>query len=110
MSQPDHSNGPGNISAADAEPGAAVDRDRVSVTIILNATSYTVPAGTIAVHKLRALPFPPIPSEYDLWLEGSSGGPDSFLRDDDEIQVSEGTRIFAAPRTITAGCSGDGRH
>jgi hypothetical protein len=98
------------VSAADAEPGTAVDRDQVSVTIVLNATSYTVPAGTMTVRKLRALPFPPIPSEYDLWLEGSSGGPDTFLRDDDEIQVREGTRVFAAPRTIVAGCTSDGRH
>lgn len=110
MSQPEHSNGLGSAPVADAEPGTVVDHDGETVTIVLNATSYTVPTGTLAVQKLRALPFPPIPPEYDLWLEGSPGGTDTFLRDNDEIQVREGTRVFAAPRTIVAGCSGHGGH
>jgi len=101
VSQPEYPNGPDDASAVDAEPGAPGDE---SVTIALNATLYRVPAGTIAVHELRALPFPPIPAEYDLWLEGP-GGADTFLRDDDEIEVHEGTRVFAAPRSIMAGCS-----
>jgi len=109
VSQPEHSNGPGSVSAADVGTGASVDRDGESVTIVLNATSYRVPAGTMTVHMLRALPFPPIPSEYDLWLEGP-GGQDTFLRDGDEIQVHEGTRVFAAPRSIMAGCYSRGGH
>lgn len=105
MSQPEYPNGPDEASAVEAESGGPSDRDEKSVTIALNATPYRVPAGTIAAHELRALPFPPISVEYDLWLEGP-GGEDTFLRDDDEIQVHEGTRVFAAPRSIVAGCFG----
>jgi Multiubiquitin len=100
VSQPEYPSKPGEVSA---EPRGPDGHDEDSVTIVLNATPYRVPAGTVTADKLRALPFPPIPADYDLWLE-VPGGADTFLRDGDEVQVHDGIRVLAVPRSILAGC------
>jgi len=72
------------------------------VTLLLNGTEYRVEPGAMTVAELRALPYPPISSDYDLWLE-TPDGEDTFLSDTEQVQLHDGMRLLAVPRSILAG-------
>src|SRR6266536_656187 len=77
------------------------------VTLLLNGTEYRVQPRAMTVAELRALPYPPISPDYDLWLE-TADGEDMFLSDAEEVQIRDGMRLLAVPRSILAGRAAEG--
>jgi hypothetical protein len=109
MSPLQHPDGSPGVSDS-PENGLIVADDEApeSLTLVLNGTEYRVQPGAMTLAELRALPYPPISPDYDLWLE-TPAGEDIFLSDAEEVQLRDGMRLLAVPRSILAGRPAEGR-
>jgi hypothetical protein len=75
---------------------------RGGVTVVIDNLPYRVTGGEMTAAQLRALPHPPIGRDRDIWLAQPNGG-DRFLTDTETVELTDGMRLFTAPRAITAG-------
>jgi hypothetical protein len=109
MSSPQHPDALPEMSDSPDNGLVVTDGEALqSVTLLLNGTEYRVQSGGMTVAELRALPYPPISPDYDLWLETPDGA-DKFLSDTEQVQVGDGIRLHAVPRSILAGRPLEGR-
>jgi hypothetical protein len=74
------------------------------VTITIDALAYRCPRAVLTGAEIRHVAHPPIGSDRDLWLVATDG-PDQFLSDEAEVAMTDGVRLFTAPRTILAGAA-----
>ncbi len=72
-----------------------------SVTIIIDGVSHSVPAGAVSAVEILRLPSPPLPPDYDLWLE--QPGDDRLIQPGDVIDIVDGMVFYAVPRSINPG-------
>ncbi len=72
------------------------------VTVKIDGLQYRVRGGVWRAVEIRQIPHPPIGGDRDVWLR-SSDGPDFFLVDEAEVDLSDGQQMYTAPRAITAG-------
>jgi len=52
---------------------------------------------------LRQLQLPPLSRDVDLFRVSPGTEDDLLVRDDELVELEDGTRFFSAPRTILAG-------
>lgn len=58
--------------------------------------------GYLTGRQIRALAFPNIGEEYDLFLTSTDGGEDLIVQDDEAVPAAD-RRFFTAPKVINAG-------
>ena len=74
-----------------------------TVTIYIDRLAFTVPARAVTGATVRSLQTPPISNEFELFRTVPDREEDLMVRDDEVVELEEGTRFFSAPRTILAG-------
>lgn len=84
------------------EPQRAADIDTREVTIYIDRSAFRVPRRAMTGRALRELATPTISSDYELFhvLPGSD---DLLVREDEVVEIEDGTQFFSAPRMIMAG-------
>lgn len=63
---------------------------------------FKVEESSLTGAELRALPEPPISSEFDLFLV-VPGGLDQLVGDDQVVELREGQHFVSVPRDVTPG-------
>jgi hypothetical protein len=84
------------------ETERAADTDASEITIYIDRSAFRVPRRAVTGHALRELATPTIGSDYELFhvLPGSD---DLLVREEEVVELEDGTQFFSAPRMIMAG-------
>lgn len=78
------------------------EKPEQEITVHIDRKPFKVEAKKLTGTQLRALPTPPIGTDYDLYLE-VPGGEDELIPDDQEVKLKEGMHFFSTQRHITPG-------
>ena len=81
---------------------AAAGHPPERITIQIDRVHYEVDTTDMTGEQLRHLPKPPIGPDRDLF-EVVPGHSDRKIRDDEEVELRNGTRFFTAPAHINPG-------
>jgi hypothetical protein len=74
------------------------------IAISIDGLAYRLPRSEITAVQIRLIPNPPIGPDRDLWLEVPEGH-DRLLVGNEQVALTDGMRLFTAPRSIQAGSS-----
>lgn len=75
--------------------------DTAELIVTIDRSTYRVHDGVLSGAALRALPFPPIAGDRDLWQEGRDA--DRPVADGDLIELADHNSFFTSPHAIVAG-------
>lgn len=75
----------------------------VTITIYINGGSHRVSKRPMTGADLRALPSPPIDTEYEFIQVREGENADILIREDQVVEIKDGDHFVAVPHTILAG-------
>jgi hypothetical protein len=73
------------------------------ISITIDRKPYKAPKTPMTGAEIRALAAPPIGPDRDLYLEVHGRGQDRLIRDDESVQLENGTHFYSAPKTVNPG-------
>ncbi|MFO1219667.1 MAG: multiubiquitin domain-containing protein [Burkholderiaceae bacterium] len=85
-----------------APQGAEAKQPPHVFNIQIDRVHYKIDRPTLSGAELRRVPAQAIGPERDLF-QVVPGGPDTKIRDDDEVSLHDGARFFTAPAQINPG-------
>jgi hypothetical protein len=77
----------------------------MTVTIVINGGTYRVERKPMTGAALREVAAPPIGRDYE-FIQVRKDGADLLIREDEIVELAEGTEFIAVPRRILAGKQG----